>query len=193
MPLPIQRKPKILLIDNYDSFTYNLWDYISILGAEVNVVRTESITDSHFSGVNGVILSPGPGNPNSLPDLRKIVQFVLPRFPVLGVCLGFQAIALHFGCEVIKGNPTHGKISKVFKVNNGRLISDIPIGFEVVRYHSLIVRELKEPLISLLTTQSNEIMAFEHNQAPIFGIQYHPEAHLTQFGFEILKNWLSFC
>jgi anthranilate synthase/aminodeoxychorismate synthase-like glutamine amidotransferase len=184
---------KILLVDNHDSFTYNIWDYLSILGVEVEVLRIEKITDGDFAKFDGIVLSPGPGHPVNLPELKKIVQFISTRFPVLGICLGFQALALEFGFEVEKGNPTHGKCCQIEKIHEGKLIQGLPNEFEVVRYHSLVVKKLGNPLIPLLQTKTGEIMAFEHKNLPLAGIQYHPEAHLTQFGFEVLKNWLSFC
>ena len=180
-------------MDNHDSFTYNIWDYLSVLGAAVEVVRIEKLVEADFTHYNGIVLSPGPGHPGNLPQLQKIVKYVSYRFPVLGICLGFQALALEFGSTVEKGTPTHGKCCTVSKMNEGRLISGLPTEFEVVRYHSLVVKNVKEPLIPLLQTETGELMAFEHASLPIAGVQYHPEAHLTAFGFEILKNWLSFC
>ncbi len=186
-------KKKILIVDNHDSFTYNIWDYFSILGTKVEVIRIEKITEANFENIDGVVLSPGPGHPANIPELKKIIQYVAPRYPVLGICLGFQALALEFGFEVEKGNPTHGKCCKVEKIQEGKLIHGLPHEFEVVRYHSLVVKKLEDPLIPLLQTKTGEIMAFEHKNLPLAGIQYHPEAHLTEFGFEVLKNWLSFC
>jgi anthranilate synthase component 2 len=183
----------ILLVDNLDSFTFNIVEYLEILGAEVKVVRVNDIVESHFHGINGVVISPGPGNPQNLPILMKVISDVLDRLPVLGICLGFQAIALKFGADIEKGNPYHGKISKVRMINEGRLNQNLPHDFEVVRYHSLIVKELKDPLIPLLETNTGELMAFEHKSKPIMGVQFHPEAYLTQFGFDLLKNWLSLC
>ena len=189
----MQTPKKILLIDNHDSFTYNIWDHLSILGAQVFVIRIEKVIPSHINHYDGIVLSPGPGNPANLPELEAIVRYIIPHFPVLGICLGFQALALEFGFEVEKGIPTHGKCCLVEKMEEGRLTQNLPPSFEVVRYHSLVVKKLNPPLIPLLQTKSGEIMAFEHESLPIAGIQYHPEAHLTAFGFEILKNWLSFC
>jgi len=184
---------QILLIDNLDSFTFNICEYLRILGCEVKVIRLEALNPSDFIGIHGVVISPGPGNPITNAKLIETVNYAINRFPVLGICLGFQAIALVFGSKVVRGNPMHGKISKVRKLSFGKLTKDLPVEFEVVRYHSLLVTELKFPLVPLLGTKTGELMAFEHNTMPIAGIQYHPEAHLTQYGFEILKNWLSLC
>lgn len=189
----MSHKIRILLIDNFDSFTYNVWDYLSRSGAEVKVKRRNEVSVSEIFHYQGVVISPGPGNPKEIPELMNLVESAVTQKPTLGICLGFQAIAYHFGAEVQKGKPMHGKVSDVVVTHRGNLLKALPDTFQVVRYHSLIVTELKEPLIPLAVTDAKELMAFEHQNLPVAAVQFHPEAHLTQFGETIFRNWLDLC
>jgi anthranilate synthase component 2 len=188
-------KCRILLVDNFDSFTYNVFDYLSRLGADVKVCfRSEVMDSSELFEYDGLVISPGPGNPESMPDLTKILEMALGKMPVLGICLGHQAIANFYGAHIIKARPMHGKISLVDALQDSVLLSGIPSVFRVVRYHSLVVSDLPSELLPLLVSrEDNCLMAFTHRNLPVMGIQFHPEAHLTEYGLPLLKNWLDVC
>lgn len=184
----------ILLIDNFDSFTFTIADYLGRSGCRVKVVERNLVSISEFSSFDGIVFSPGPGSPAELPRLQELVHLAMERKPVFGICLGFQSIAYHFGFDVLKGKPMHGKISTVrLIVPDHWLFHQIPSVFPVVRYHSLIVKEVKSPLIPLAMTDEGEIMAFAHESNLVAAVQYHPEAHLTAFGLQTFKNWINFC
>ena len=185
--------PKLLLVDNHDSFTYNIFDYLSRLGAEVIVKTIEKVLPEDFDSADGLILSPGPGNPSKLPDLLHLIQKVVFRKPVLGICLGHQALAHYVGAGIVKAAPMHGKISMVYRSREVPLLSGIPSKFQVVRYHSLLAERLPDCLLPILETADGDLMAFQHIRLPVMGIQFHPEAHLTEFGLVLLKNWLDVC
>ncbi len=180
----------ILVVDNFDSFTYNLVDYFYQLELEVKVLRNNASLKQLLSEkYNGVVLSPGPGIPTKAGDLMKVLDFYHTKIPVLGICLGHQAIGAYFKGEIKKApKPMHGKISKIFHENDSLFIN-IPSGFNVVRYHSLICSKLSSKLQVIANTDIGEIMALKHKYLPIYGLQFHPEAVLTQYGLEILRNW----
>lgn len=186
---------RILLVDNFDSFTYNIFDYLCRLGADVKVCcRSEALESSDLNEYDGLVISPGPGNPESMPDLKKVLDMVLGKMPVLGICLGHQAIAHFYGAAIIKARPMHGKISLVESLQDSVLLAGIPSAFRVVRYHSLVVSDLPSELLPLLVSRDDHcLMAFVHRNLPVMGIQFHPEAHLTEFGLPLLKNWLDVC
>lgn len=182
----------ILLVDNYDSFTYNLKDYLLQLGQEVEVKRNDEPLDTFHQNYDAVVLSPGPGIPQKSNNLLSIIK-VYENHPLLGICLGHQALAVHFGLKLKKAiQPIHGKIRPVIH-NGDELYNDIPEKFNVVRYHSLVIDKLSNPLIVNSWSESQEIMGFRHIEKLIFGIQYHPESILTEYGFQLLRNWLSIC
>jgi anthranilate synthase/aminodeoxychorismate synthase-like glutamine amidotransferase len=181
---------KVLLIDNFDSFTYNITDYLRRLGAIVTVKERPMCSMEDFLQSDAVLISPGPGNPQQMPDLMSIVKTVVGLRPVLGICLGHQALAHHFGSDIVKSVPRHGKCSKVQKIHDSVLLLDLPVQFSVVRYHSLVVSNLAECLNPILITSDWILMAFEHKELPVWGVQFHPEAHLTEFGLQLLRNWL---
>jgi len=183
----------LLLVDNQDSFTYNIRDYLSRLGAQVQVLDRDSVSIQHIEESDGVVFSPGPGNPERLTSLLDLIGQAVARKPVLGICLGHQALAYYFGAEIRQANPMHGKISKVHKVNDSSLLNQIPDSFSVVRYHSLYVDSIPDDLIPILQTEDSILMAFQHQNLPVFGIQFHPEAHLSEFGLDMLRNWLNMC
>jgi len=179
----------ILLIDNYDSFTYNLADYFAQLHLEVIVKRNTAADDDLFAEkYDAVVLSPGPGVPERSGKLLKIVNYYAGKKPLLGICLGHQAIAAHFHGVVAKSKkPMHGKTSLVHH-DGDALFHNIPGTFRVVRYHSLICQQMPESL-KIIAETDDEIMAFRHKSLPVYGLQFHPEAYLTDFGLNILHNW----
>lgn len=183
----------ILLVDNFDSFTYNLVDYFEQLGESCYIVRNNvspfSLPDLPFSQV---VLSPGPGTPEYAGYLLEYVKYFENKLPILGICLGHQAIAQYFGAKVEKAiKPMHGKLSAIQKAIDAPIFKGFPASWQVVRYHSLIVKKIeKTDLLSLACTLEGELMVLKHKTLEIYGIQYHPEAALTEFGIEILENWL---
>lgn len=184
---------KILLVDNFDSFTFNVKDYLEQCGAIVTVMARPEVQISDYESYDGIVFSPGPGNPAIMPELCKLVQNAIDSKPTFGICLGFQAIAFCFGAEIRKGIPHHGKLSRVNKVESGKLLNGLPIHFDVVRYHSLVVTGITLPIKTLLVTNDGEVMAFEHVERPVCGVQFHPEAYLSEHGLTILRNWLNLC
>ena len=181
----------ILIIDNYDSFTHNLVDYLERLGQECRIIQNDLPVDpSIIEEIDGVVLSPGPGTPDKAGNLLQWINEIENKVPTLGICLGHQALCQHFGGDVgTATRPMHGKISKIHRVED-RLFSNTPDYFNVVRYHSLICKALPPELKLLAFTDENEPMAFRHVHLPVYGLQFHPEAALTEYGIEILKNWL---
>lgn len=182
----------LLLIDNFDSFSHILADLLRQTGEELTVVRNDSLLEELFHlPINGLVLSPGPGIPECAGNLLNILAHFYDKVPVLGVCLGHQAIGEFFGAKLVKNAvPTHGKVHPIRKVNGHVLTGSLPEEFRVTRYHSLQLAELPEELSVLLETMSGEIMAIAHRKLPILGIQYHPEAYLTEFGLELVNNWV---
>ncbi|MFN3403366.1 MAG: anthranilate synthase component II [Cytophagaceae bacterium] len=179
----------VLILDNQDSFTYNLYDYLTSLGASCTVVRKFQEIDKDLSEYSSIILSPGPGSPNSHPEMEALLKLKLSK-PILGICLGHQALACYFGAKLEKLRiPFHGKLSGI-KCVKDPLFNGMPSGYSVVRYHSLIVTELPSSLQCIARTEQGEIMAIKHISLPYYGIQFHPEAFMSQYGREILQNWL---
>ncbi len=185
----------ILLLDNYDSFTYNLVDYFQQLEVEVKVFRNDDPLDKiqDAGPYTGIVLSPGPERPQFSGNLLSVTKVFLGKVPVLGICLGHQAIAEHLGASLVKAQyPMHGKISRI-KTTGGDIFNGLPEEFEVVRYHSLIVEKLPDSLIPTAFTDKGELMAFQgSNKLMAWGLQFHPEAILTQYGLEMLRNWVTF-
>jgi anthranilate synthase component 2 len=185
----------LLLIDNFDSFSHILADLIRQTGEELLIFRNDvTLAELDHLDFDGLILSPGPGRPRQAGNLMEILQCYVGQIPILGVCLGHQAIGEFFGAQLVKNeNPTHGKVYQVKKSIPHLLTESLPNRFAVTRYHSLILKDLPEKLEKILETDSGEIMAITHVDLPILGIQYHPEAHLTDYGLEIVKTWTSLC
>jgi len=183
----------ILIIDNYDSFTYNLVDYFEQLGCVVKVIKNDlSPNEFDLNGIKGVVISPGPERPSKANNLNELIPHIIGRLPVLGICLGHQALAEYFGARLVKASrPMHGKISKIF-TDKSIVFDGLPEQFDVVRYHSLIIEELPKDLCATAWTSTNELMAFDDLERKVHGIQFHPEAALTQYGLDMLRNWLSF-
>lgn len=184
----------ILLIDNYDSFTYNLASYLKELGGEVKVVRNDAVSIGEVAKMKPekIVLSPGPGHPANERDFgvcRGILQSVRD-VPILGVCLGHQGIILHFGGKVVKNKPMHGKTSEI--MHDGReLFAGVPSPLRVMRYHSLVGVDVPECLeVTATSLDDRQVMAVQHKELPIFGVQFHPESIMTESGKKILENFL---
>lgn len=186
----------ILLLDNYDSFTYNLHQYLTELGVEVIVKRNNRITIEEIKNLNpkGIVISPGPGKPEDSGISMNIIRFLGPKIPILGVCLGHQTIGHIFGGKVIKAPMLiHGKQSRIYHNQQG-VFKDIKTPFMATRYHSLIIEKETCPEILEITawTEDNLIMGVQHKIFPhIQGIQFHPESILTEFGKTLLQNFIS--
>jgi anthranilate synthase/aminodeoxychorismate synthase-like glutamine amidotransferase len=186
---------KILIIDNYDSFTYNLVQYFGVLGCEVIVKRNDEITvaDAEALAPDRICISPGPGRPENAGISNEIIRALGPKTPVLGVCLGHQCIGEVFGGEIVSApRLMHGKTSPVRHLGAGVFI-DLPNPFEATRYHSLIVDRdtLPGSLQVTAETAEGEIMGLQHRDFPIHGVQFHPESVLTGEGMALLRNFLA--
>ena len=186
---------KILLIDNYDSFTYNLYHYISKFKKNVEVIRNDKIDGKNIlkKKYDKIVISPGPGNPNQAGNCLKIVKEVYKKIPILGVCLGHQIIGQVFGGKIINANNLmHGKISKI-KHNKKGLFKNIPINFKATRYHSLVVskKNLPKSLVITAETQNKTIMGLMHKKYNIHGFQFHPESISTKMGVKLIKNFIA--
>ena len=182
----------ILVIDNYDSFTWNLVHYLMELGARVEVVRNDAISAGQAlsTGAKAFLLSPGPCTPNEAGvSLDLVAACADAGAPLLGVCLGHQAIGQHFGGKVVRGGLMHGKTSPVSHDGTG-LFAGIPAPFTATRYHSLIVEDIPESLIVNATSEDGSVMAFRHATLPIHSVQFHPESIATDHGHEMLANFM---
>ncbi|MBT8327280.1 MAG: aminodeoxychorismate/anthranilate synthase component II [Bacteroidia bacterium] len=184
----------LLLLDNYDSFTYNLYDYFLQCGAECEVIRNDELDVSTvLSKYKGIIISPGPGTPENAGCTMEILEKFSDKLPIFGVCLGLQAIGQFYGATLKKANyPMHGKVSEVNCTVNHPLFKSITPPLEVCRYHSLIVEDFEElPINVIAETENGEVMAIEHQTLPIWAVQFHPESILTPQGLKLIRNWLS--
>ncbi len=185
----------ILFLDNYDSFTYNLVDYIGQMKPDLQVIRNDQIDVAEIAALNprGIIISPGPGTPDNAGISCAVIKAFCQKIPILGVCLGFQAIGQVFRAKVIRAPfPVHGKTSLIH--HNGRgIFENIPSPLEAARYHSLILERasLSDEFIITAESEDQLIMAIKHQQYPLYGVQFHPESILTPQGIEILRNWLN--
>jgi len=182
----------ILVIDNYDSFTWNLVHYLMELGAEVKVVRNDTLTarDAIASNAQGFLISPGPCTPNEAGiSLDLVAACADAEKPLLGVCLGHQAIGQHFGGHVVRGGLMHGKTSPVTHDATG-LFEGLPSPFTATRYHSLIVEDIPSDLIVNATADDGSVMGFRHKTLPIHGVQFHPESIATEHGHALLANFV---
>ena len=186
---------KILLIDNYDSFTFNLYHYISSLGVKVDVIRNDKINSKEIirKKYDRIVISPGPGNPNQSGNCINILKTLHKRLPFLGVCLGHQIIGQVFGSKIIQAKKLmHGKTSKIKSKKIG-ILKSLPHTFEATRYHSLIIdkKTLSKDLEITAETDDGVIMAIQHKQFNIHGVQFHPESIKTKIGMKILKNFIN--
>jgi anthranilate synthase/aminodeoxychorismate synthase-like glutamine amidotransferase len=184
----------IAMIDNYDSFTYNLVQYLGELGAEVSVFRNDQVTVHEIEALqpSHIVISPGPGTPDHAGITLRLIETVRGRIPLLGVCLGHQAIGQAFGGKVVRAKQVmHGKVSRVRHDAKG-IFASVPDEFIATRYHSLVVERQSLPACLTITAQSEdgEIMGLRHRELPIEGVQFHPEALLTEHGHRMLQNFI---
>ena len=184
----------ILVIDNYDSFTWNLVHYLEEIGARTQVIRNDALTAQAALALkpDGIVLSPGPCTPNEAGICVELVQSAAKGLPILGVCLGHQSIGAAEGCEIITAQEIrHGKISTI-RHESGPLFEGLPQTYDVVRYHSLAIEpgDLPDSLVADAFTADGEIMAVHHKTRPVFGVQFNPESILTEHGHALLKNFL---
>jgi len=188
------------MIDNYDSFTYNIVHYLSELGADVIVKRNDEIAVEEIEKYtpDALVISPGPCTPNEAGISVKAIRYYAGKLPILGVCLGHQSIGVAFGAKIRKAKTLkHGKSSKIEHTGEG-ILKGLPNPFEAIRYHSLVIDEKTLPEVLKITARSlddNEIMAIQHRELPIFGVQFHPESigfneNYRKWGLKILENFL---
>lgn len=185
----------ILLIDNYDSFVYNLYQFIAETGQEVRIVRNDEMTSEEVMEMrpDAVVISPGPGKPGDAGICVELIQRAEGRIPILGVCLGHQAIAEAYGAEVVHaGKLMHGKTSVLRDAQDSVLFRDIPGPIQVARYHSLAVREetLPEEIWVTARAEDGEVMAMEHRRYDVYGVQFHPESVMTPQGYKMIENFI---
>ena len=180
-----------MLLDNFDSFTYNLVDYFQQFNVTPKVFRNnQSLDEITKNKYKGVVLSPGPGLPEESGNLLNVIKYYQNKLPILGICLGHQAIGKFYKAAIIKADkPMHGKFSKVL-LENDYLFKDMPDKIRTVRYHSLILDDLSGNLEIIARTENSEIMAIRHQKLNIRGLQFHPEAILTEYGKKIIENWI---
>lgn len=189
---------KVLMIDNYDSFTYNLVQYLGELGAQVETIRNDAITAEEIlsrpntTRPDRIVISPGPCSPNEAGISVELIQKAAGKIPLLGVCLGHQAIGAAFGGEVVRAKTLmHGKTSQIEHTGQG-VFKNLPSPMTVTRYHSLALRRETLPADLVVTswTQDGEIMGMQHKTLPVHGVQFHPESILSEHGHALLKNFL---
>ena len=187
---------KLLLIDNYDSFTFNLYHYLSSLKVNVDVVRNDKINVKEIikKKYDRIVISPGPGNPNQSGNCINIVKSLYKQVPILGVCLGHQIIGQVFGSKIIQAKKVmHGKTSRIKSKQIG-ILKNLPLNFEATRYHSLIIdkKTLSNQLKITAETNDGIIMGIMHKEYNIHGVQFHPESIKTKLGIKILKNFINY-
>ena len=186
----------ILIIDNYDSFTHNLYQLIGEINPDIKVVRNDKITILEIEALkpDHIIISPGPGNPQQAGICLDVIKELSGKYPILGVCLGHQAIGEAFGGKVVHAPEiVHGKSDRVYILKDTPLLAGMENGFQAARYHSLIVEPESLPacLEVIAETKKHEIMALQHKEYKVYGVQFHPESIMTPEGRTILKNFLS--
>ncbi|HET7479940.1 MAG TPA: aminodeoxychorismate/anthranilate synthase component II [Rubrobacteraceae bacterium] len=185
---------RVLVIDNYDSFTYNLVQYLGELGAEVIVRRNDELTPKEVLDLHPdrIVVSPGPCTPNEAGiSVDLISESAAAEVPLLGVCLGHQSIGQAFGAKVVRGEPVHGKTARILHDGEG-VYAGVEQGFEATRYHSLVIEpeSLPECLVVTSRTEDGVIMGVRHREYPVEGVQFHPESIMTRSGHDLLKNFL---
>ena len=185
---------KIILIDNYDSFTFNLFHYLSSLKVNVDVVRNDKVNSKEIikKKYDRIVISPGPGNPNQSGNCLKIVKSLHKKLPILGVCLGHQIIGQVFGSKIVQAKKLmHGKTSTIISKKIG-ILKNLPKNFEATRYHSLIIdkKSLSKDLEITAKTKDGLIMGVKHKKFNVHGVQFHPESIKTKIGIKILKNFI---
>jgi anthranilate synthase/aminodeoxychorismate synthase-like glutamine amidotransferase len=184
---------RVLVIDNYDSFTYNLVQYLGELGAEVLVRRNDEVTPEEVAELrpDRIVVSPGPCTPNEAGISVELIEKTGGSTPLLGVCLGHQSIGQAFGARIVRGEPVHGKTAKILHDGAG-VYAGLDQGFEATRYHSLVIEpdSLPDCLVVTSRTPDGTIMGVRHRDFPVEGVQFHPESVLTRQGRDLLKNFL---
>ena len=185
---------KIILIDNYDSFTFNLYHYLSSLKVKVDVIRNDQITSNEIlkRKYNKIVISPGPGNPDQSGNCLKIVKSLYKKIPILGVCLGHQIIGQVFGSKIVQAKKLmHGKTSKIISKKLG-ILKNLPKSFDATRYHSLIIdkKTLSKHLEITAESKDGLVMGVQHKKYNVHGVQFHPESIKTKLGIKILKNFI---
>jgi len=186
----------MIVIDNYDSFTYNIVEYFRILGEDVKVFKNDEIKipDLEKMDFKSIVLSPGPSNPDNSGLTMAVIRRFYKEKSILGVCLGAQAIAQVFGAKIVKSdNPMHGKCSKIYFDEGKNLFKDVPQGFLATRYHSLVIDKstIKSPVVEIARTGDAVPMAIKVEGFNVYGVQFHPEAILTEHGLDIFRNFLA--
>ncbi|MEY3574960.1 MAG: hypothetical protein RLZZ88_103 [Actinomycetota bacterium] len=187
--------PRVLVVDNYDSFVYNLVQYLGELGADVEVVRNDeaSVDALLATAPDAIVISPGPGRPEDAGVSCELIRRAVGRTPLLGVCLGHQAIGHVFGAAIVRAPELrHGKTSTITHNESG-IFAGLPSPLDVTRYHSLVIEphSLPDTLVATATTSDGTVMAVRHRDHPIEGVQFHPESILTAHGHALLRNFLS--
>jgi len=182
---------RLAVVDNYDSFTYNLVQYLAELGAESDVFRNDAVTVGDLGAYAGVVISPGPGTPADAGVSTEAIRALSGKTPILGVCLGHQCLGEAFGGRVIRNEPAHGKTSWIRHDNSG-VLAGVSDPFEATRYHSLIVEKGSVPddLVVTAWTADGTVMGLRHARHPTYGVQFHPESILTKEGKKILANFI---
>ena len=185
----------MILIDNYDSFTYNIVQYLKELGVDLQVFKNDEITIEELKELDfsSIVISPGPGKPYNAGISLDVIKEFSPHKKILGVCLGHQCIAQNFGCKIIKAKePVHGKVSEIIFAQDEKLFAGIPQGFKATRYHSLVVDpdNISPEIIPVAHTTDGVIMSLRHSIYPVWGVQFHPEAILSEYGKKLLKNFI---
>jgi anthranilate synthase/aminodeoxychorismate synthase-like glutamine amidotransferase len=183
--------PKLAVIDNYDSFTYNLFQYLGELGVEPAVYRNDEVTVAELAGYDGIVISPGPGTPEEAGISTQAIRELSGKVAILGVCLGHQCLGEAFGARVVRNQPSHGKTSWIRHDNSG-VLAGVSDPFEATRYHSLIVERSSIPddLVVTAWTADETVMGLRHARHPTYGVQFHPESVLTKEGKKILGNFI---
>ena len=181
----------LLVLDNYDSFTYNLVQYLGELGVEPAVHRNDSVTVGELAGYDGIVISPGPGRPEDAGISTQAIRELSGKVAILGVCLGHQCLGQAFGGKVVRNEPSHGKTSWIRHDNSG-VLAGVNDPFEATRYHSLIVERSSIPdeLVVTAWTADETVMGLRHARHPTYGVQFHPESVLTKEGKKILANFI---
>jgi para-aminobenzoate synthetase component II len=187
---------KILVVDNHDSFVFNIVQYLDELGAVTHVVKNEEIEPKYCQNFDGVVISPGPGNPQNAGASIDVVKYCdRHEIPILGICLGLQVIGAAYGAKISSAPELlHGRTSEILH-DGTDLFKDIPNNFIATRYHSLVIESDSVPADLQVTARCSDgtIMGISHRSKKIVGVQFHPEAVLTQYGYELLANWLEIC
>jgi anthranilate synthase component 2/para-aminobenzoate synthetase component 2 len=183
--------PKLAVVDNYDSFTYNLVQYLGELGVEPAVYRNDAVTLGELATFDGLVISPGPGTPEEAGVSTEAIRELTGKVAILGVCLGHQCLGEAFGARVVRNAPSHGKTSWIRHDNSG-VLAGVNDPFEATRYHSLIVERssIPETLVVTAWTADGTVMGLRHVRYPTYGVQFHPESVLTKEGKKILANFI---